>query len=139
MSQIFEGGFNWTAAGAWASFLALLGIIVRQIGPWRKISVDAETSFRDGLLARVQKLERDMELQRTRHEAEIALARHRLNNVTQCFDAMMLMLKAAPDRAAEIIAQIEKMRADQLAAEAIEKVEIYKALREAADQIGEGE
>lgn len=122
------GEFTWTSAGAWASFLALCGIIARQVGPWRRISVDAEKEFRDGLIARVSKLERDLEIQRARHDAEIALARHRLNNVTQCFDAVMMMLKSAPDKVTEIIVHIEQMRAEQLKAEALEKAAIHEAV-----------
>jgi hypothetical protein len=125
-------GFGWTTAvGAWTAALALIGIIVRQIGPWRKQSMDAEKVFRDGLVLRVQKLEHDIKFQQIRHDAEMAVARHRLNNVTQCFDALMLLLKAAPEKAAEAIVHIERMRKDQLAAEAIEKVEIHKIMMDA--------
>jgi hypothetical protein len=74
------------------------------------------------------KLEKTLERQRLRHEAERGLDRHRLNNVTQCFDAMMMMLKASPEKAAEIIAHIEQMRANQLKAEALEKAAIHAAL-----------
>jgi hypothetical protein len=123
-----EGNFTWTAAGAWASFFALIGLIVRQLGPWRKLSIDAEKAFRDDLIKRVTKLEKTLERQRLRHEAERGLDRHRLNNVTQCFDAMMMMLKASPEKAAEIIAHIEQMRANQLKAEALEKAAIHAAL-----------
>lgn len=126
-----DGQFTWGAAGAWGSFLALLAVIARQVGPWRRISVDAEKEFRGDLIARVQRLEKTMERQRLRHEAERAVDRHRLNNLQQCFDATMLMLKASPDKATEIISQIEKMRADQLRAEALEKAAIHKTLLDA--------
>jgi hypothetical protein len=122
------GDFTWTAAGAWGAFITLLGIIIRQIGPWRKQSMDAEQTFRDGLLARVQRLEQTLDQERARHSAERAIDRHRLNNVSQCFDAMMLMLKAAPEKTAEIIVHIEQMRAEQLKAEALEKAALQASL-----------
>lgn len=127
------GDFTWTAAGAWASFLALVGIIVRQVGPWRKISVDAETVFRDNLIARVEKLERDLQRKdqegeqlRRLHNAERAVDRHRINNLQQCFDAMLMMIDAAPEKAAEIVTKIREMRAEQLKAEALEKAAVHE-------------
>src|SRR4051812_36637739 len=104
--RMFQG-FGWTA---WGAFMVLLGIIVRQVGPWRKQSHDSEKEFRDGLIKRVEKLERTLEVERKMHQAERALDRHRLNNVTQCLDALLLMLEAAPDKAAEIVARIKTMR-----------------------------
>jgi hypothetical protein len=115
--RMFQG-FGWTA---WGAFMVLLGIIVRQVGPWRKQSHDSEKEFRDGLIKRVEKLERTLEVER-------ALDRHRLNNVTQCLDALLLMLEAAPDKAAEIVARIKTMRSEQIQAEALEKAAIHAAV-----------
>lgn len=131
------GDFTWTAAGAWASFIALVGIIIRQVGPWRKQSIDAEQTFRSDLIRRVEKLERRLERQRVRHEAERAVDRHRINNLQQCFDATMLMLKAAPEKAAETIVHIEQMRAEQIKAEAIEKAAIHQTMIEILKDDGE--
>lgn len=131
--------FNWTAWGGWAGFFVLLGVIARQVGPWRKISVDAETVFRDGLVARVQKLEDDLrrkdqetEQRRRVHDAERAVDRHRINNLQQCFDAMLMMIDAAPEKASEIVTKIREMRAEQLKAEAMEKAAIHEAAINAA-------
>jgi hypothetical protein len=120
-------GFNWTSAGAWASFLALLGIIVRQVGPWRSQSISAEQRLRDDLLRRVEKLERELDRKETRHQAERSLDRHKLNNIGQCFDAMIIMLEAAPEKVNEIVCRIKEMRQRQLEAEAIEKATIHAA------------
>jgi hypothetical protein len=50
------------------------------------------------------------------------------------------MLKASPEKAPEIIEAIEKMRADQLAAEALEKAAIHKTMLAALlDDNGEDE
>lgn len=145
MSVMPAGEFTWTAAGAWASFLALLGVIARQVGPWRKLSLDAEETFRNGLIQRVQKLEaelarvqRERERDREVRELERSLDRHRLNNITQCFDAMMLMLKASPEKVGDIIVHIEKMREKQVRDEILEKAEIAKARIANGDDV-EGE
>lgn len=129
MPELSSSGL--TTAGVWIAALGIVGILIRQIGPWRKQRDEAEQIFRDDLLARVRKLERRLDRQRVRHEAERAVDRHRLNNLQQCFDATMLMLKASPEKAPEIIQEIEKMREGQLAAEAIEKAAIHRTMMEA--------
>jgi hypothetical protein len=131
---IIAHGFGWTAAGAWGSFLALMAIIIRQIGPWRKQSIDAEQRLRDDLLRRVEKLERERDRTEARHNAERALDRHKLNNVTQCLDALLLLLEAAPEKAAEIVGKIKDMRARQVEAEALEKAAIHAAAMADADE-----
>ena len=135
--MLAEGSFNWTAAGAWGAFLALLGIIVRQVGPWRKQSIDAERNFRDGLLARVELLELKIEHERARHAAEMGIARHRLNNITQCFDALLLLIETSPDKAAEAVRKVKDMRAAQLRAEAEERGAIRAADIQATAPEGE--
>lgn len=120
-------GFGWTAAGAWGSFLLLLGVIVRQVGPWRKLSIDANEKLRDDLLRRVEKLERELDRKETRHRAERALDRHKFANISQCFDALMMMLEATPEKAADIVKRVKEMRARQLEAEALEKAAIHAA------------
>lgn len=122
-------GFGWTAAGAWASFLALVGIIVRQIGPWRKQSIDANQKLRDDLLRRVEKLERELDRKDALHNAERSADRHRLNNITQCFDAMVLLLEVAqdPEQVKSVVARVKEMRARQAEAEALEKAAIHAA------------
>lgn len=123
-------GFTWTAAGAWASFaalLGLLGVVVRQYVPLRKTNLDADQKLREDLLQRVEKLEAQLERQQVRHSAERALDRHRLNNVTQCFDALLLLIETAPEKAAEAVVKIKEMRKAQLIAEAEEKAIIRAA------------
>lgn len=123
-----SGEFGWSAAGAWGSFLVLCGIIIRQVGPWRKQSIEAAQRLRDDLLHRVEKLEKTLDRERARHNAERALDRHRLNNVTACFDALMMLLETNPERASEAVAKIKEMRARQLESEALEKGAIHAAM-----------
>lgn len=117
----------WMAAGVWISALSLIGILIRQIGPWRKQASDAEAVIRSDLLARVRQLENGRERERARYEANQSLDRHMLGNVTQCFDALLLMLEMAPQKAAQAVAKIKEMRARQLVAETEEKAIIRAA------------
>lgn len=124
-----SAGFGWTAGGAWASFILLLGIIVRQIGPWRKQSIDASERLRDDLLRRVEKLERELDRKEVRHNAERAADRHRHANISQCFDMMLLMLEVAqdPEQVKKVIARVKDLRSRQLEAETLEKATIHAA------------
>lgn len=123
-----------TAAGVVVAALSLLGLLIRQIGPWKKQTTDAEASFRAELLSRealltrrVDWLERTITRERRIHSAERALDRHRLNNITQCFDSLLLLIEMNPDRATEIVGKIKEMRATQMLAEAEEKAAIRAA------------
>lgn len=116
-----------TAFGVWIAALSFLGILIRQVGPWRRQISEAEDHLRADLLKRVGKLERRLERQRARHDAERSLDRHRLNNITQCFDALLLLIKSNPDRAVEAVALIEELRAKQISAESEEKAIIRAA------------
>lgn len=62
-------------------------------------------------------------------QAERAIDRHRINNVTQCLDALILLIEQDPTKASDAASRIKKMRADQMAAEAAEKgaVAVVKA------------
>lgn len=60
-------------------------------------------------------------------EAERSVDRHRLNNVTQCLDALLMLLETAPEKAAAHVIRIKEMRAAQMAAEAAEKGAIHGA------------
>lgn len=116
-----------TAGGVVVAALSLFGLLIRQIGPWRKQVTEVEEHLRSDLLRRVERLERTLERERARHNAERSLDRHRLNNVTQCFDALLLLIKADPEKAGEAVALIEELRAKQIVAEAEEKAIIRAA------------
>jgi hypothetical protein len=61
-------GFGWTAAGAWITALSVLGtiitLLIKQIGPWKKQTTDAESELRDKLSARIDGLEKQVDLLR---------------------------------------------------------------------------
>lgn len=120
------------------TFYGIMALIVVVVGALIKVwpsldrqKRDGDASLRTDLLERVEGLEarleaerRSREAERARHDAERALDRHRLNNVTQCLDALLLLLEAAPERASEAVTKIKEMRAKQMEAEAVEKATI---------------
>ncbi|WCT73917.1 hypothetical protein PQ455_01405 [Sphingomonas naphthae] len=125
--------YGWiTAVATSGAFFALLGIIVRQINPWRKITIDAEEKLRTDLLHRVEKLEKVLEQKDAQHAAERALDRHRINNLTACLDALLLLIEQDPKRASEAAAKVKAMRGQQLVAEATEKAGVSAAIIQAA-------
>lgn len=123
-------GFTWTAGLMTVTNLLIGGALVawiKQRAKMRELNIGSDERLRGDLLARVTKLERTLDRAHARHEAERALDRHKINNLTQCFDAVMLMLEAAPERGQEIVTRVKAMRESQIAAEAIEKAAIHAA------------
>lgn len=135
-------GFTWTAAGAWGTFLALLALIVRQVGPWQKQRNDAAQLATDTLIAqlteRLDKVEKQLSTERRIHFIEIrrlearsaaqrALDRHRFNNAEACLDALLRILELSPDKAPEAARQARAQRAEQRAGEQLESTEIHRA------------
>ena len=76
---------------------------------------------------RIAALEAQLEHQRTRHEAERALDRHRLNNMDQCLTYLFMVFEKMPEKVPEAMAAVKEMRADQLKNEALEKATIHAA------------
>lgn len=136
-----------TATGVWIAAIGLLGILIRQIGPWRQQANAAEAQAREDeakfraellarevfLLQRIDRLESRLERQEARHSAEKALGNHKLRNITACFDAMLMMMEMTPDRGAEVVVKIKEMRAAQIIAEAKEAAIIRAAELEIDD------
>jgi uncharacterized membrane protein YhiD involved in acid resistance len=123
-------GFSWTAAGAWATFLVLLsalGLLVRMIGPWKKQTTDAEDKLRGDLMARVDKLEKALEQKDKLHAAERSLDRHKIRNLNQCLDAVLMILETAPEKTVEVVGKVRAMREAQLQAETAEAAAIHAA------------
>ena len=158
----------WSSAGWGVALVALVTMLLRQIGPWRKQISESEHNIRTELHEQIREFKDDMQRERLehatemrafnrerdemgdrlymmekkfarqqiRHNAERALDRHRLNNINTCFDALLLLLKANPDKSTEAVKLVEEMRATQLLAEAEEKA-IIRAAEIAADETEE--
>jgi hypothetical protein len=124
----------------------LLTLIIKQIGPWRKQTTDAQDKLIETLGARVDKLELDLQEQRRFYEDKIEkqaasydqkmdklqaeneatnrIARHELANAKMRFRALVMLLKrlpSPPEGLNAILRDIETMEADQALAEAAEK------------------
>ena len=133
-----------------AGVLKLGQIAVNQRPKMKELETQAEESLHAALLARVSrveellesersgrsgdrrelesKIERQRELyeakldtERARHEAAEMLSRHKVRNLEQCLSAFLWMAEKRPDNIPDVVAEIRKMRADQEAAEAVEK------------------
>ena len=61
------------------------------------------------------------------YEADMALARHRVNNLDQSLQALLMLIEQDPAKAAEAAAKVRKMREEQLVREATEKATIYSS------------
>ena len=117
-------GFTWTAVLMGIANLLIGGLlvaIVRTRPALKKIANEREASLLEERAQEMAAMRERLE----RLEAERAVDRHRLNNVTQCLDALLMLLETAPDKAAEHVSRIKDMRARQMAAEAAEKGAIH--------------
>jgi len=145
-------GFTWTAAGAWASFFALVGLIVRQWVPMRKLRIDefqrlidAQTAEIARLTGRVDSLEQKMEdqrasyeaqlkVERANHEAELGLQRHATRNAKQILLGTLDLIEAAPENASSHAAKMRERMKELEAIEAAETASIRGAKIIAASQ-----
>lgn len=119
-------GFGWTPILLSIANLLIGGLlvaIVRTRPALKKIANEREKSL---LEERAEDMA-TMRAQIERMEAERSVDRHRINNLTQCLDALLLLLETAPDKAAAHVARIKAMRAAQIAAEGAEKGAIHAA------------
>lgn len=160
----------WSSAGWAVGLVALVTMLLRQVGPWRKQISDSEQTLRtelhfqidqlkdemqrerlehstemrafnherDDMGDRLFRMERQMLRQESRHRAEIALHRHKFKNITQCFDAMLLLLELSPEKGPEIVTKIKEMRSTQMLAEAEEMAIIQASeIRDSDEQAEE--
>lgn len=115
--------------------LIMLGTILLKLRPiMTKLAMEREATALTAraednaeLKERVLALETRLDAERARHEAERSIDRHRINNLTACLDALLMMLELAPDKAAEHVIKIKDMRDRQSSYEAAEKAAIQAA------------
>ncbi|UAK25508.1 hypothetical protein [Sphingomonas nostoxanthinifaciens] len=96
--------------------------VMRKLANEREKTIDDE---RRGDMAEMPKeiadLKAEIATMRASHDAEIGIMRHRANNATMCIDALLMLLKAAPDKVADHIETIAAMRERHRQEEAVEK------------------
>lgn len=126
------------ALGPWMGGAVLIAVLLRAWQPFQKMKVDRDGELVSTLIARVEKLETDLagtresleaqlRLERAKHNGVMAVMRHRLNNVTACLDALLMLLEHDPSRAAEAVQRIKEMRGRQAELEASEKNAVIAA------------
>lgn len=105
-------------------------VIIALIKGWPAIAdaaLKAKMALGDRRVSRIEKLEARIEEQRVSYEAEISILRHDLNNVRASFDALLLLIESAPEKAAEHVERIKSKRKEQDANQAAEKATIRAA------------
>jgi hypothetical protein len=70
-------------------------------------------------------------------EAQLAVQRHRINNLSSAFDGLLLVMELAPDRASEAVARIKARRVADAQAEATETAAVRAAEVAAAARVAE--
>lgn len=130
--------FNWTTVFVGILNLLLGGVLVsfiRTRAPLKKIEADREANLlserakeMQEMRERIDKLESILEQKDQNHEAERAIDRHRINNLSQCLDALLLLIEQDPSKAAEAAAKIREMRSQQLERESKEKATFRAAV-----------
>jgi hypothetical protein len=134
-----QGGIvTWTTFFTGGSFLALLGLLIRQIGPWRKQTTEATDRLIEQLTKRLDKVEKQLAVERklhfiqtarieARHAAQRSLDRHKFVNADANLDALLRILEVSPEKAQEAARQALEARARQRQDEQLEAAEIHKA------------
>lgn len=122
------------APWGWGVLIVLVTIFARLRPLMTKLAQERETSLLAAraednaeLKDRVAALEARLDSERVKHDAERAIDRHRINNLTACLDALLMMLELAPDKAADHVAKIKEMRERQAGHEAAERSAIQAA------------
>lgn len=124
--------FGWGAVFGFLNLLGIGGILtawVKLRPRMRELEKAAEEKLRDDLIARVERLERRLEEERTQHEATMSIMRHRLTNSDQCIEALLLVLDDddLPPKVKRAVNAIKAMRDRQRGEEALEKATIQAA------------
>jgi hypothetical protein len=90
----------------------------------KKIANDREANLLQERAEEMQGMRQQLILM----DVELRFERHRNSNLAACFDSLIMLLKQDPSKAAEAAQMVMDMRANQIAAEALEKAEIMGRL-----------
>jgi predicted RNase H-like nuclease (RuvC/YqgF family) len=119
-------GVTWTAILMGVANLLIGGLLVQIIRTrptLKKINNEREANLLNERAKEMDNMRRSI----AKLEAERATDRHRINNLSQCLDALLLMIEMDPSKAAAAAVKIKAMRATQMEAEAVEKAAIHAA------------
>ncbi len=76
----------------------------------RKQTDDVAMHLVEKLQGRIERLEESSAAERALCEAKLDVVRHELENVQGNFDALLLAIEIAPEKAAEVVAKIKARR-----------------------------
>lgn len=137
VSVAVQGISTGTIVLAFIQILFGGGILVAIVKAWpqlKKIAAEREASAAKianereaNLLTERAEEMKEMRAQMAAMEAERQIDRHRINNLTQCLDALLMLIEQDPSKAAEAAKRIKDMRVAQMAAEAAEKGAVASA------------
>lgn len=129
----------------WFGYVALIVAALGSIGlggmlkTWldhkyksRKATDDMATAIVDHMTRRLSSVERHGRI----CEANLGVLRHRLNNLSGCFDATLLLIEMAPEKSADLVQKIKELRQTQMLAEAAERAAVMAAAIAPEDGVG---
>lgn len=131
-----------SAGGFWTLFNTLFGAlaggvlvaliktrpVLKKIDNEREASLLAERAAdMSAMRKEIAELRGELNAERAEREAERSIDRHRINNLQQCLDALLLMIETNPEKASEAAGKIRAMREKQMNTEAIEKATLQAA------------
>lgn len=105
----------------------VLGAFIRSLPALRQIDAEREANLLSErakemaeMRKRIERMEQNEQQKEKLFDAERALYRHQINNLDGAFSALLMLLKKGVS-VEEAVDAVEKMRAEQLARETIEK------------------
>lgn len=112
----------------------VLGAFIRSRPALRKIDAEREANLLSeraeemaAMRLRIDRLENLLAQKDAEHEAERRADRHKINNLSQCLDALLLLIEQDPTKAAEAAAKVRKMRDGQQTREIAESATLRAA------------
>jgi uncharacterized membrane protein len=125
-TTVLVGILNLLVGGALVSF-------IRSRPSLKKIDADREANLlserakeMQEMRERIRKLEQVQEAKDRLNEAKEALSRHRFGNLNQAFEALLMLLKKGVP-VEDAVAEIERLRTEQVAREQAEAATIRSA------------
>lgn len=98
-------------------FGGVLVAIIRTRPTLKKLANEREANLLEERAAEMELMRKNA----ARLEGEIRLLRHEVGNLTQCLDALLMMIEMDPAKAAEAAKRIKEMRAAQMVKQGAEK------------------
>ncbi|MBD8472169.1 hypothetical protein [Sphingomonas sp. CFBP 8765] len=114
-------------AGAGLGMGGLLKTLLDHRRATRLQTDEVAMSLVQQLTRRVETVEAGAAQERVLCDANLAVLRHRVNNLSGSFGSLLLMIEMAPDRAREFATRIKEQRAMQEQTEATEKASLAAA------------